>query len=309
VSALKSNLLPPGVLTAALTPLRRDLSPDHHALVKHLQWLLQRGNDGIALLGTTGEANSFSVEERMRILEAVLDGGIDPGVLLVGTGCCSLTDTIALTRHAYASGVRSMLVLPPFYYKPVSDEGLEAYFAKLLDEVGANDIHLYLYHFPRLTGVPFTNQLVEQLISRYPDNIVGMKDSGGDWPHMEDVLKSFPGFRLYAGTEKFLLPVVQQGGVGCISATANLTSPECAIVYEAWKKGGGDEAQGRVTKLREALEMYPAIGTLKYLLAKRSGNPDWLHVRPPNMILSPEQGMVVEERLRELWVLRFIKTD
>src|SRR5687768_1114268 len=117
--------LPEGVLTAALTHLDRELNPDYKLLVAHLKWLLKRGNNGIGLLGTTGEANSFSVEERLRILDAVIEGGIDPGKLLVGTGCCAITDTVRLTRHALSHKITSILLLPPFYYKQVTDEGLE----------------------------------------------------------------------------------------------------------------------------------------------------------------------------------------
>jgi 4-hydroxy-tetrahydrodipicolinate synthase len=292
--------LPNGVLTAALTPLNADLDPDYPSIVNHIQWLLERGNNGIALLGTTGEANSFSVDERMQILEAVLAAGIPAYKLLVGTGCCSMTDTIALTRHAQSHSVGGILLLPPFYYKNISDEGLEAYIATVLDKTSDHSIEIYLYHFPQLSGVPFSAKLTERLVSLYPDQIVGMKDSGGDWSHMEEVIKMLPGFRLYAGNENFLLPVLKAGGVGCISASANLTSPETAIVYEAWKRGGGEEEQARVSTLREVLETYPAIGTLKYVFAKLSGNREWLHVRPPNVGLSDQQGLDIEKKLREL---------
>ena len=292
--------LPDGVLTAVLTPMDSNLNADHTALSRHIKWLLQRGNNGIALLGTTGEANSFSVEERLRILEAVLEDGIDPGKLLLGTGCCAITDTVTLTRHAHEHGVNNILLLPPFYYKQINDAGLEKYFSILLDKVGAQSIQIYLYHFPKLTGVNFSHKLIEKFISRYPDNIVGMKDSGGDWSHMEEILKAFPGYQLYAGSEKYLLPVLNAGGAGCISASANLTSPEAAIVYNAWKKGSGEPEQARLSELREALEQYPAIGTLKYVFAKLSGNQDWLNIRPPNAILTKEEGLHIEEKLKQL---------
>ena len=297
---LNANKLPNGVITAVLTPLDRDLNVGNAALTRHIQWLLQRGNDGIALLGTTGEANSFSVDERLRILEVVLDDGIPPGKLIVGTGCCSIPDTVTLTRHAHIHGAGGILLLPPFYYKPVNDVGLQTYFSMLLDKLGENEVKIYLYHFPKLSGVTFSNKLIEWLISKYPENIVGMKDSGGDWPHMEDILKTFPGFRLYAGSEKFLLPVLKAGGAGCISASANLTSPDAAAVYEAWKKGSGEKEQARLSELRDVLEQFPSIGTLKYIFAKLSGNQDWLNIRPPNVILTTEEGLQIERKLKEL---------
>lgn len=297
---LPEKKLPGGVLTAVLTPLDGNLNADYGHLVNHINWLLQRGNNAIGLLGTTGEANSFSVDERKEMLEAVLERGISPDKLLVGTGCCSITDTISLTRHAYSHNVADVLLLPPFYYKQINDRGLETYLAKVLDRVGENGIRIYLYHFPQLTGVPYTVGLVEKLVSKYPKNIIGMKDSGGDWSHMEDILKAIPGFRLYTGSEKFLLSALKAGGAGCISASANLTSPEAAAVYEAWKNGGGEKEQTRLSVLRSILEMYPAIGTLKYLFARLGNNKDWLNIRPPNSILSEEEGSQVEQKLKEL---------
>lgn len=301
---VKKNKLPGGVFTAALTPLDNDLKADRKKLVDHINWLLKRGNDGIGLLGTTGEANSFSVDERIKILEAVLDEGIPAGKLLVGTGCCSVTDTVTLTRHAHTHRAGGVLLLPPFYYKKVSDAGLEAYFANFFDKVGANDLEVYLYHFPQLTGVPFTVKLIEKLVSKYPGNIVGMKDSGGDWSHMEEVMKAIPNFRFYTGNEKFLLPTLKAGGVGCISASANLTSPEAAAVYDAWKKGGGATEQSHLSSLREMLETFPAIGTLKYLFAKLSANKNWLNIRPPNTIISADEGYQIEQKLKELNYLK-----
>ena len=297
---LNKNKLPGGVLTAVLTPLDSQLNADYGHLVDHIQWLLKRGNDGIGLLGTTGEANSFSVGEREQILEAVLGGGIPADKLIVGTGCCALPDTVALTRHAQAHSVAGILLLPPFYYKKINDAGLETYMTRLLDNVGENNLQIYLYHFPQLTGVPFTVRLVERLVSKYPDNIIGMKDSGGDWPHMEEILKAIPGFRLYTGNEKFLLPVLKAGGAGCISANANFTSPELAAAYQAWKKGSGEKEQARLTMLRDVLDTYPSIGTLKYMLAKWSGEKNWLNVRPPNTILTEEEGLMIEKKLKEI---------
>jgi 4-hydroxy-tetrahydrodipicolinate synthase len=261
---------------------------------------IKSGNNGIGLLGTTGEANSFSVTERTEILEKVLDGGISPDALIVGTGCCAITDTVTLTRHAHSSGVAGILLLPPFYYKQISDAGLETYITRVLDSVGENKIRIYLYHFPQLSGVPFTIKLVERLVSKYPDNIIGMKDSGGDWSHMEEILKAIPGFRLYTGNEKFLLAVLKAGGAGCITANANLNSPETAAVYKAWKNGGGEKEQARLSQVREVLEKHFPIGALKYIFARLSGEKDWLNIRPPNIILTPEEGFQLEQKLKEL---------
>ena len=292
--------LPDGVITAVLTPMDSQLNADKGRLTHHIKWLLSRGNNGICLLGTTGEANSFSVDERLDILDAVIDSGIAPELLIVGTGCCALTDTVTLTRHAHNRGAGGILLLPPFYYKKISDAGIEAYMSELLNRVGENDVQLYLYHYPQLSGIPFSVELTERLVSKFPRNIVGMKDSGGDWSHMAEVLKAIPGFRLYAGSEKYLLSNLKAGGSGCISASANFTSPAAALVLENWKNGTGEIEQNRLSSLREALESYPAIGTLKYVFAKLSGDQEWLNVRPPNVILSLQEGLIIEEKLKQL---------
>lgn len=297
---VNDNILPGGIISAVLTPLDQNLKADYAHILNHINWLLKRGNNGIALLGSTGEANSFSVNERLQILDAVVDGGIPPEKLLVGTGCCSISDTVTLTRHAYSHDVGGILLLPPFYYKKVNDAGIEAYMTEFFNRVGENNIQIYLYHFPQLSGVPFSVSLVERLVSKYPMNIIGLKDSGGDWSHMEDLLKAIPGFRLYTGNEKFLLPVLKAGGAGCISANANLTSPDAAAVFEAWKNGSGEKEQARLSMLRDVLDTYPSIGTLKYIFANWTGDTSWLNILPPNIILTAEEGYRIEQKLKDI---------
>lgn len=292
--------LPSGVFTAALTPLDRDLNPDHAHLIAHLKWLLSRGNDGIALLGTTGEANSFSVDERIRIIDAVADAGIPTNKLMIGTGCCSLTDTAILTRHAHACRAGGILLLPPFYYKGVKEAGLEAYVDRLLDWVGQDDMQIYLYHFPRLSGVPWPTPLVEKLVYKYPQQIVGMKDSGGEWAHTEEVLKALPKFRVYAGSERFLLATLKAGGVGCISATTNLTSLQAHAVKENWLTEDGEQAQETLSALRTAFDGYPFVGALKFMFQYYTGDTSWGHVRPPNQLISNDEGHALIEKLKQL---------
>jgi 4-hydroxy-tetrahydrodipicolinate synthase len=297
---ISEGRLPAGVVTAALTPLDKNLNPDYPMLVKHLNWLFAQGNDGIGLLGTTGEANSFSVDERTKILDKVIEAGISPVKLLVGTGCSSVTDTISLTRHAVKHNVGGVLLLPPFYYKTVTDAALETYINIVLDKVADQDIQVYLYHYPQLAGIPWNTKVVERLVSKYPRNILGMKDSGGDWKHMEEVLKAIPGFRLYTGTEKYLLPALKAGGAGTISASTNLFSPEAAGVYKAWLKGGGDDLQPRLTLLRETLEVFPFIGAMKYIFAKWTGQESWLNIRPPNSIITPDEIKRLEQKFKDI---------
>ncbi len=292
--------LPAGVFAASLTPLKKDLSVDSDTLVAHCKWLLANGNDGIALLGTTGEANSFTVGERFHILDAVLKGGIPPEKLLVGTGCCAFPDTLALTKHAVSQGVGGVLLLPPFYYKAVTDAGLANYFELVINQVNDPRLKIYLYHFPQLAQVSFSTPLVKLLVKEFPGIVVGMKDSSGDWVHMQEICRELPGFKLYAGTEKYLLDILKIGGAGCISATTNATAQLAQQVFQNWQSEKAVGLQEHLTALRAAFEDYSFVSVLKYLFAKWSGNSDWLNLRPPNSLLREEEAAVVTERLMAL---------
>ncbi len=276
--------LPNGVFAASLTPLKEDLSPDPELTVRHNQNLLNQGCDGLAILGTTGEANSFSTRERKEILESIVDGGISPHCLMVGTGCCSIPETVELTRHAVSLNVGGILLLPPFYYKGVSDSGLLNFFTQVIEQVSSDALKIYLYHFPRQAQVDFSFELIEELLSRFPSTVVGMKDSSGDFNHMKETLNRFPQLKLFAGTERFLLAVLKVGGVGCVSATTNVTSDLAAKVWSLFQEGRIEEAeqtQDAVNHIREAFQGKPFVPGLKAFLAQRESNPDWLHLRPP----------------------------
>jgi 4-hydroxy-tetrahydrodipicolinate synthase len=186
-----------GVWCPALTPVDADLRPDAHRLIAHARWLLRSGCHGLVLFGTTGEANSFSVEERTLLLEAALEGGLPRERMLVGTGCCALSDTVKLTGHALSRGVAGVLMLPPFYYKDLSDEALFASFDQVIQKVETDRFKLYLYHFPRLSGVPITPGLIERLRRRYPDTVAGVKDSSGDWQNTRMLIERFPELAIF----------------------------------------------------------------------------------------------------------------
>ena len=274
--------LPKGVITAALTPLNADLSVNHGALINHLNWLLNNGSDAICFLGTTGEANSFSVSERKETLTKVISGGIAPEKLMVGTGCCSYPDTVELTRHAVSCGVGGILMLPPFYYKNLTDEGVLNYFDLIIRKINHPDLRIYLYHFPKMTSVPFTPSLIQKLVAAHPEVIIGMKDSSGDFENMKQICAAIPGFQLYAGTEKYLLDTLRIGGMGSISATANLTVGKMAEVYADWQTDLADSLQDELTRMRMSLEVTSFVSGLKYLLSKWRNDESWLNVRPPN---------------------------
>jgi len=292
--------LPAGVFAASLTPLKNDLSIDCDALTAHCKWLLANGNDGIALLGTTGEANSFTVEERFQILDAVLKGGMPPEKLMVGTGCCAFPDTVALTQHAVSQGVGGVLMLPPFYYKTVTDAGLANYFELIINHIKDPRLRIYLYHFPQLAKVSFSTPLVKLLVKEFPGIVVGMKDSSGNWEHMQEICRELPGFNLYAGTEKYLLDLLRIGGAGCISATTNATAQFARKVFQNWQSENAVGFQKHLTKLRAAFEGYSFVSVLKYLFAKWSSNSAWLNLRPPNAMLREKEAAIVTQRLKAL---------
>lgn len=279
----------PAVLTASLTPLDQDLNIDGNHLARHAQWLLRRGASGVVLMGTTGEANSFGTSERMMALEAVLSSGVDPEKLIVGTGCCALTDTVDLTRNALRAGVRRILVLPPFYYKQVSEDGLFAAYDHLLQSVGSNEIRIYLYHFPKMSVVPISVALVERLIKAYPDSIAGFKDSSGDWAHISAMILHFRELDVFAGSEQFLLDTLRLGGAGCISATANVSSQLAAELLHRWKNPEAKILQTRLYDIRRAVEQWPMIPALKALMQELTQQGNWANLRPPLKALAPRE--------------------
>ena len=280
---------PTGVFSAALTPLDADLAPDHATFVKHARWLLQEGCDGIALLGTTGEANSFSIGERKALLEAAVGAGIAPERLLPGTGVAALTETVELTHHALSLGVRTVVMLPPFYYKNVSDDGVFAAYAEVIERVGDARLRVVLYHIPQMSAVPLSHALIERLIARFPDIVVGIKDSAGDIGNMLAMVERFPGFSVLAGADPLLLPLRRQGGAGCITATSNLVAQDLAFIYrhalDESRAGEVEAAQQRVVAMRNRASRFAQMASLKMLTAQRTGHEGWARMRPPLLAL------------------------
>src|SRR6266576_1975751 len=221
-----------GVLAPVVTPFKADLSPDRERFMRHCQWLLSQ-NCGLAPFGTTSEANSMSTDERISLLEALIAAGIDPSRMMPGTGCCSITDTVELTAHAVKHGCAGVLMLPPFYYKDVSEEGLYRYFSEVVQRVGDARLKIYLYHIPRVAVVGITTGLVERLLAAYPNAIAGLKDSSGDWNNTKTFLDAFARdrFDVFVGSESFLLANMRNGGAGTISATANVNSAAIHKLY------------------------------------------------------------------------------
>lgn len=278
-----------GVFVPALTPFKADFTPDVERFVTHCRWLLAQGASGLAPFGTTSEANSMAVEERMDLLEALIDGGIPAAKLMPGTGTCNIVDSIKLTKHAAALKCGGVLMLPPFYYKNQSDQGLFASFSEVVQQVGDPDLQIYLYHIPPQTNVPITLGLIELLLKAYPDNVVGLKDSGGDWSNTQAVIDAFPGFSVFPGSEVFLLQGLRAGGVGCITATGNVNPAGIRDVYENWQTDQADALQDRITKVRMTIQAYPMIPALKRMVEHFHEGPGWRQTRPPLVVLDDER--------------------
>ncbi len=285
-----------GVLSPVVTPFKRDLTPDPQRFVRHCKWLLANGCRGLAVFGTNSEANSLSADERMLLLEMLVQEGVPAEALMPGTGCCALTDSVRLTAHAVKLGCSGVLMLPPFYYKGVSDEGLYRNFAEVIERVGeqAGDarLQLYLYHIPPVSQVPITLSLIERLLKKYPGNVAGVKDSSGDWNNTKAMLDAFAksGFDVFAGSEVFLLDNMRGGGKGCITATGNVNPAAINRVFENWRAPNADELQRGITATRQRVQKYPMMAALKGIIAHWARDPEWATLRPPLVELTPEQS-------------------
>src|SRR5947208_3581194 len=244
-----------GVLAPVITPFRKDYAPDAERFVRHCRWLLKNGCSGLAVFGTNSEANSMSVPEKRRLLEALIAGGIAPAALMPGTGHCALTDSVELTRAALEMGCAGVLMLPPFYYKNLPDEGLYRNFAEVIERVGDERLQVYLYHIPPVSQVPISLGLIERLLGKYPGIVAGVKDSSGDWSNTKAMLEQFAksGFDVFAGSEKFLLANRRHGGKGCTCSTGNRNRGELDNHYPSLSSSNG------VTYDLENLQGIPAL--------------------------------------------------
>lgn len=286
-------LFPTGVFSAALTPMHPDLTPDHDAFVAHCRRLLEEGCDGVAMLGTTGEANSFSASERKALLEAAVSGGVAPERLLPGTGTTSLMETVELTRHALSFGVTTVVMLPPYYYKNISEEGLFNSYAGIVDRVADSRLKVVLYHIPMFSAVPIPAAVIARLRAAYPGVFVGIKDSSGDFAHMCGLIEQFPGLAVLAGADPLMMPLLKKGGAGCITAASNLVAADLAFVFkhhaDESKAAEVEAAQARVVAARNRVSVFAQIPSLKTLLAQKTGNPAWTTMRPPLLPLTAEE--------------------
>ena len=291
-----------GVYTASLTPLTASFEPNIPALVRHAQWLLESGSDGVALLGSTGEANSLTLEQRLSIIEQTARE-LPPDRLMLGTGSCALQDSVRLTKASVDAGVFSVLVIPPFYYKPQSDESVLRFYSELISSVDEPRLRIIFYNFPKLSGYNFSVKILQELKQRFGDIAAGIKDSSGEWKNMLGIVQNIPDFMVYTGTETLLLDILKKGGAGCITATANLIAPECQRVYQAWKNNKqkvAEQAQMNLTDLRKSLENYPLVSELKSLFASETNAEEWENMLPPFAPILDKQVEELTEQIKGL---------
>jgi 4-hydroxy-tetrahydrodipicolinate synthase len=287
-----------GVIPPVMTPFTADLAPDKERFVAHCRWLLDQGATGLAPFGTTGEANSLSVDERLALLDAIVEAGIRPELLMPGTGCCALSDSVLMTGRAVAAGCGGVLLLPPFFYKNLSDDAVFRSIAEVIDRVGDDRLRVYLYHIPPVAQVGFSLEIVGRLIEAYPGIVVGLKDSSGDWSNTEALLKAFPGFATFSGSEVFLLANLRGGGVGSITATGNVNLAAIRALFDRWQDADADALQADITALRETIQAYPMIPALKAVIASHRADPAWAAVRPPLLDLASGQANALLDALR-----------
>ena len=291
-----------GVYAASLTPFTASYEPEIPSLVSHVQWLLENGADGVALLGSTGEANSMTLKQRQSIIEQSARK-LPVDQLLIGTGSCALHDAIKLTKISIDAGIYAVLVLPPFYYKPQSDESIIRFYSELIGAVNDSKLRIIFYNFPKFTGYNFDHNVIGKMKQRFGEIAAGIKDSSGNWENMVGIAQNVSDFKVYSGTETYLLETLLNGGAGCITATANLIATECQQVFQDWKNDELQDAkqkQKKLTSMRKAFESYPFVSELKSIFADQKDLNEWRHAMPPFGLLTKDQLNVLKEKVEDL---------
>mgnify|MGYP001035142969 FL=1 len=291
-----------GLLAPVVTPFQPDMLPDADRFARHCQWLLDSGCAGLAIFGTNSEANSLSATEKIELMGKLVADGIPGARLMPGTGACSVPEASQLTAAAVKHGAAGVLMLPPFFYKGLSEEGLFRYYSQVIENVGDSALRVYLYHIPPVSQVPIPLPLIERLIKAYPDTVVGLKDSSGDWNYSKSVIDAFAstGFDVFPASEALLLQGLRAGGKGCITATGNINPGPISQLYNNWQGPDAEALQQNVTRTRELVQKYPMIPALKAVISYFAQDQAWRAVRPPLTEMPGEQEAELIGKLEEL---------
>ena len=280
-----------------VTPFASNLSVDTTRFVAQAKSLIASGAHGLAPFGSTSEANSLSIAERMAALEALNNGGIEPAQMIPGTGCCAAADTIKLSAHATKLGCRGVLMLPPFFYKGVGDEGVFDAYKQVIEAVGPQ-LRVYLYHIPQMSGVEITLPLIDRLLSRFGDQIAGLKDSSGNWENTANVIAAFPEIDTYSASETMIPENVAAGGAGCISASSNMNPRGIRALIDGLNGPDHDALHFQVSCVRKIFESVPLIPAIKSAVAMQNGDDNFARVRPPFVRSTPKHDEAISEAVR-----------
>ncbi|WP_425098705.1 dihydrodipicolinate synthase family protein [Tropicibacter sp. S64] len=293
-----------GVHCAAATPVTAEGRPNLALFTAHCKALLDEGCHGIAMLGTTGEANSFGLHDRKALLEAAVEGGVPANTLLPGTSAPSVADTLELTKHAVEAGAKGVVLLPPYYYKGVSEEGLYRFYSRVVEGVADARLRVVFYHIPQVTQIPIPHDLIERLMTAYPGTFCAIKDSSGDLSNMKAMVERFPDLAVLSGADPLMLPLLRMGGAGCITATSNLRSDALRVVWDGWqdaaKAGEVEAAQDRINDWRTLTNKFVQLPTVKTMLARSRGDLGWLNLMPPLVELTQAEQQAVWSEMERL---------
>lgn len=282
-----------GIVTPVLTPFNDDNTVALDLYGAHSNWVLGQGSHYISPFGTTGEALSLGMDERMQVLESLVSQAlISPSKIMPGTGLCSLPETVELTRNAVGLGCAAVMTLPPFFYIQASDEGLYRYFCQLIEQVASAELRICLYHIPPQAGIGFSPHLASRLNQEYPDTVIAIKDSGGVWENTQALLSTAPGLCVFPGSETFLLQGLEHGSAGCISATCNINAARIRQLYEHYHSAdysGLEQADAAMKAFRLVVQNAGPIPAMKSLLAVMTGERRWKNIRLPLLQISEDE--------------------
>ena len=293
-----------GLWCAMLTPLDSSGGVDHGLLNAHARSLLDQGVDGVAPFGTTGEGQSFSLAERLAGIDALLAAGIPNERVVAATGCAALPETIVLTRHGVRAGCAACLVLPPFFWKDATDDGLFAWYAQVIEAVADPRLRIYLYHIPQVSGTPLSVDLIARLAAAFPGIIAGVKDSAGDWANTQALLARVPQLAILVGHEPHLPRLLRAGGAGTICGVANLFP---ALVRALLSPTVTSADEQRVVTFIEIAFRQPFLAGFKAILAEQTHNSGWRAVRAPLVPLAEKPRQVLLAALRDAGLMGAVR--
>jgi 4-hydroxy-tetrahydrodipicolinate synthase len=295
-----------GVFAAVVTPFTDARAPNLEAFVAHCRWLLANGCNGLVPLATAGEANSMSVAQRLQLIEALAIAGLPMDRMIVGGGSCALDDAVTLTRAIVNVRAGGVLLLPPFYYRDASADGLYRFYAETIERVGNSDLRVYLHHRPQMSGAPITFDLITRLRQAFGKTIAGVQNGSGDWTVTAALLREFPDLAIFSGTESFLLETLRAGGAGCISATVNLTAPLAQPLYTLWQSEKAEALQASLGEVRALFDEFPTPAAQKEVVARLTGDPSWRNLLPPLLPMAPAMRTELARRLETLPQIRTV---